>query len=40
MVVVPVVVDPTVNIELLPERREATVDLPTPLPPTMDTMLS
>ena len=40
MVVVPTDPDPTVNIELFPDRREATVDLPTPLPPTMETMLN
>ena len=27
----------TVNIEEFPESNDATVDLPTPLPPTMDT---
>ena len=27
----------TVNIEAFPDSNEATVDLPTPLPPTMDT---
>ena len=40
MVVVPKGLLPTVNMELFPERREATVDLPTPRPPTMETIVS
>ena len=27
----------TVNIEAFPDNKEATVDLPTPRPPTIDT---
>ena len=27
----------TVNIEAFPDNKDATVDFPTPLPPTMDT---
>ena len=38
VVVVPTDPDPTVNMEWLPDNNEATVDLPTPLAPTIDTM--
>ena len=38
--VVPTDPEPTVNMELLPESKEAMVDLPTPRPPTIDTMVS
>ena len=37
VVVVPVESLPTVNIEEFPDNNEATVDFPTPLPPTMET---
>ena len=40
VVVVPTEPEPVANMELFPDKREATVDLPTPLAPTMETRLS
>ena len=39
VVVVPTDPEPVVNMEWLPESSEDTVDFPTPLPPTMETMV-
>ena len=40
VVVVPTDPEPVVNIEWFPDKSEVTVDLPTPLAPTIDTKLS
>ena len=39
-VVVPCEVEAEVNIDMLPDKKEATVDLPTPVSPTTDVMVS
>ena len=40
VVVVPTEPEPVVNIEWFPDRREVTVDFPTPLAPTIETRVS
>ena len=40
VVVVPTEPEPVVNIEWLPDRRDVTVDFPTPLAPTIETRVS
>merc|ERR1719402_416671 len=40
VVVVPMEPEPVANMELFPDKSDATVDLPTPLLPTMETKLN